>query len=108
MGWKGVGIVVAVLAAVVAFSIFDLSCNRGSPAPGSAGAYVRNEIAEGKRQYRILEIEKLSTLARDLRVLAKRYVEQGDKKKAQRAVGAAQELDRRIEDLRRANDEQSR
>jgi len=108
MGWKGIGIVAAVLAAVVLLSVLDLRCKRGDPAPGSAGAYVKNEIAEGKSQYKIMKIEELATLARTMRVLARRYVEQGDKKKAQRAIGAAQELDRKIEKLRSEIDEQSR
>ena len=88
-----------VIAAVIALCALDLCCS-GSSSDIPTVARVKQELAAGKREMRILQAEELAKLARDMRVLAKRYVEQGEKKKAQRAINAAQELDRKIRELR--------
>jgi len=105
--WKPVLIILAILAAVVGIAAFDLRCS-SAPQEGTALARVRDELAAGKAEYRTQRADEMAVLARDLRVLAKRYVEQGDKKKAQRAIGAAQELDRRIAELRGESNEPTR
>ena len=61
---------------------------------------VKGEIEAGRREQRVRQAEELAKLARDMRALAKRYVEQGETRKAHRAIGAAQELDRKIRELR--------
>ena len=93
--WKGVAIVLAVLVAVIGLCAVDLRCS-GRPGPDSQIARIKGEWAEGKKAMRQQEAENLAQLARDLRVLARRYRENGESKKAQRAIGAAQELDKKI------------
>ena len=93
--WKGVAIVLAVIAAVIGLCVVDLRCS-GGLGSDSHIVRMRGEWAEGKKAMRQQEAENLAHLARDLRVLAKRYKENGENKKAQRAIGAAQELDKKI------------
>ena len=93
--WKGAVIVLAVLAAVIGLCAVDLRCSGGLE-PDSQIVRMQGEWDEGKKAMRQQEAENLAQLARDLRVLAKRYKENGENKKAQRAIGAAQELDRKI------------
>ena len=93
--WKGAAIVLTVLAAVIGLCAVDLWCNGGF-GPDSQIVRMKDEWDEGKKAMRQQEAENLAQLARDLRVLAKRYKENGENKKAQRAIGAAQELDKKI------------
>jgi len=93
--WKGIAIVLTVLAVVVGLCALDLRCS-GGPGPDSQIVRIKGEMVEGKKAVRQQEAENLARLARDLRVLARRYKENGENKKAQRAIGAAQELDRKI------------
>ena len=97
--WRGVAIVFGAIAIVIGLCAIDLSCG-AKPTEDSTIARVKGELAVGKKEMRNLQADDLARLARDMRVLAKRYVEQGEKKKAQRAIGAAQELDRKIQELR--------
>ena len=93
--WKGVAIVLGVLMVVIGLCAVDLRCSGGL---GSDSHIVRikGEWDEGKKTMRQQEAENLAQVARDLRVLARRYKEKGENKKAQRAIGAAQELDKKI------------
>ena len=93
--WKGAAIVLAVLAVVIGLCAVDLRCS-GGLGPDSQIVLMKGEWDEDKKAMRQQEAENLAQLARDLRVLAKRYKENGENKKAQRAMGAAQELDRKI------------
>ena len=93
--WRGVMVVLAVLAAVVVLCAVDLRCS-GGLGQDSQIVRMKGELAEGKKAMRQQEAENLAQLARDLRVLARRYKENGENKKAQRAIGAAQELDKKI------------
>ena len=93
--WKGAAIVLIVLAAVIGLCAVDLRCS-GGLGPDSQIVRMKGEWDEGKKAMRQQEAENLAQLARDLRVLAKRYKENGENKKAQRAIGAAQELDKKI------------
>ena len=93
--WKGASIVLAVLAVVIGLCAGDLRCS-GGPEPYSQVSRMKGEWAEGKKAMRQQEAENLAQLARDLRVLASRYKGNGENKKAQRAIGAAQELDKKI------------
>jgi len=96
--WRGAAWVMVAIGVVIGLCALDLSCS-GNPSEHSTIAHVKGEMAEGRKAQRAQEADNLAQLARDLRVLAKRYVEQGDKRKAQRAIGAAQELDRKIRNL---------
>ena len=93
--WRGVMVVLAVLTAVVVLCAVDLRCS-GGLGQDSQIVRMKGELAEGKKAMRQQEAENLAQLARDLRVLARRYKENGENKKAQRAIGAAQELDKKI------------
>ena len=97
--WRGVAIVLGVIAVVIALCALDLKCS-GNPSEESTISMVKREMAAGIKEKRYLEAEDLARLARDMRILAKRYVQQGENKKAQHAIGAAQELDKRIRKLR--------
>lgn len=85
-----VWIALAVVAAVGALVVVGSRCG------GRVAGALSVGCAEGEMAERRQEAEKLARVARDLRVLARRYKENGEAKKAQRAVGAAQELDRKI------------
>lgn len=97
--WKGVAIVLAAIAVVIGLCVLDLRCSGGG-GDIPVVARVRGEIEAGRKEQRNLRADELAKLARDMRVLARRYLEQGEKRKAQHAIGAAQELDRKIEELR--------
>ena len=103
--WKGAAIVLAVLVAVIWLCAVDLRCS-GGLGPDSQIVRMKGEWDEGKKVMRQQEAENLAQLARDLRVLAKRYKENGENKKAQRAIGAAQELDKKIARLLRVDEKQ--
>jgi len=92
-------IVWAAVVVVAGLGLFWL-CHGGKLAEGSTVARIQRGIDEGQVEYRKLEIEKLSKLAFDMRVLAKRYVANGEKRKAHRAIGVAQELDKKIKKLK--------
>ena len=92
------GIALAAVAAVVGLCALDLHCSGGGEVP--AIARVRGEMEAGRNAQRIQQADELARLARDMRVLAKRYLEQGEGRKARRAFGAAQELERKIRELR--------
>ena len=96
--WRGAAIVLSVLAAVVALCVLDLRCS-GEPAPDSSLAHVKGEMAEGKKAMRQQEAENLTQLARSLCELAHSYKAKGENKKAQRAMGAALELEKKIDRL---------
>jgi len=93
--WKGVAIVLTALAVVIGLCALDLRCS-GKLGADSQIVRMKGEWDEGKKAMRQQEAENLARLAHDLRVLAKRYKENGESKKAHRAIGAAQELDRKI------------
>jgi len=95
---KGIAIVLAVLAAVIALCAVGFWRDK-APDAHSGAARIKTELAAGKREPRHQEAEKLAVLARDLRALAQRYKANGEDKKAHRAIGAAQELDRKMRKL---------
>lgn len=97
--WKGIAIVLGVIAVVIGLCVVDLSCG-SKPTENSTVARIQRGITEGKSEFRKQEIERMSKLAFDMRVLAKRYVAQGEKRKAHRAIGVAQELDKKIKALK--------
>jgi len=96
--WKGIALVLAALVVVIGLCAVDLSCS-GGPSQDSQIARMKGEWKDGKKALRQQEAENLAQLARDLRVLAQRYKAKGENKKAQRAIGAAQELDKKIAQL---------
>lgn len=93
--WKSIAIVLCVLTAVIGLCALGLRCSGGL---GSDPRVVRmkGELAAGRQSMRQQEVENLAQVARSLRVLARQYKEKGENKKAQRAIGAAQELDKKI------------
>jgi len=97
--WRGIVIVLAVLAAVIVVCAVDLRCS-GEPEQRSDLARVKSELVAGKKEFRYQEAEKLAALARDFRALADKYKANGEMRKAHRAIGTAQELDRKIKKLR--------
>ena len=99
--WKGVMFVLGGIAVVMGLCALDLCCSSGGKEKIPSLERVKGEIEAGRREQRVLQADELAKLARDMRALAKRYVEQGESRKAQRAIGAAQELDRKIRELRR-------
>ena len=98
--WKGIMFVLGAIAVVVGLCALDLCCSSGGKEKIPSLERVKGEIEAGRREQRVLQAEELAKLARDMRALAKRYVEQGETRKAHRAIGAAQELDRKIRELR--------
>jgi len=97
--WKGIAVVLLVLTAVIGVCALDLRCS-GAPGQHSDLARVKGELTAGKKEWRYQEAEKLAAWARDLRTLAQEYKAKGEVRKAHRAIGAAQELDRKIKKLR--------
>ena len=98
--WKGIMFVLGAIAVVVGLCALDLCCSSGGKEKISAVERVKGELEAGRREQRILQAEQLAGFARDMRVLAKRYAEKGEMRKAHRAIGTAQELDRKIKELR--------
>lgn len=97
--WKGIALVLTVIAAVIGLCALDLSCG-GGPTADSTLAKVQGELKAGRQELRTLKAEELAGLARDMHALAKMYRDQGEKKKAYHALAAAQELERKIRQLR--------
>ncbi|MBO7684538.1 MAG: hypothetical protein J6T51_07425 [Kiritimatiellae bacterium] len=97
---KGAILVLCGAAVVAGLCALDLRCSSGGRAKIPSVERVKGELEAGRREQRQLQADELAALARDMRALARRYVEQGDRLKAQRAIGAAQELDRKIRELR--------
>ena len=95
VNWRGVWIVLAVLAAVIGLCALDLRCS-GELGPGSSIARVKGEMEEGKKAMRQQEAENLTQVVQSLCALAHRYKANGELKKAQRAIAAAQELEKKI------------
>lgn len=97
---KGALLVLGAIAVVVGLCALDLCCSSGGRGKIPSVERVKGELEAGRREQRILQAEQLARFARDMRVLAKRYAEQGETRKARRAIGTAQELDRKIRELR--------
>lgn len=97
--WRGIKIVLIVIAVVLALCAIDVSCSSKTE-DNATLMRVKDELAAGKKEVKNLRAEELERLARDMRVMSKKYLEKGEKKKAQRAIGAALELERKIQSLR--------
>jgi len=95
LNWRCVGVIAGVMSVVILFAVVDLRC-RGS----ASDSRVAREMMAGKQAQRERQAEDLAQMARDLRILAVRYREKGEKKKAYHALSAAQELDKKIKLLR--------
>ena len=102
--WKGVAVVLAVILAVFALCALDLRCSGGFESAPPV-ARVKSELAAGKKAMRQQEAENLTQLVRSLCELAHRYKANGETKKAQRAMGAALELEKKIARLLDAESE---
>jgi len=100
--WRGIAIVLVVLAGVILLCTVDLRCSGGA-SQDSTLARIKGELTEGKKEMRYQKAEELAALARDFRALAAHYLKQGQKRKAQRAISTAQQLDRRIRELRKSD-----
>ena len=96
--WKGAAVVLGILAAVTVLCAVDLRCS-GELGTDSTVVRIKDELAAGKKAKRQLEADNLARLARDMCTLAHRYKEQGENRKAQRAMGAALELEKKIKRL---------
>ncbi len=102
---KGTMIVLAVIALVIGICTLDLCCG-GKPSEMSTVSRVKTEMSAGLKEMRNRQADDLAKVASDMRVLAKRYAAKGDKKQAQRAINAAQELEQNIQRLRREKEKQ--
>lgn len=98
--WRGTAVVLGAIALVVALCAIDLSCSSG-PAENSAISRVKGEMNAAKSEHRTSQADEFSKMARDMRVMAKRFAKRGDTRSAQRAINAALELDRKAEALRK-------
>ncbi len=98
--WKGIIFVLGGIAVVVGLCALGICCSSGGKEHIPSQERAKGEIEADSGEQRVLQEEELAKLARDMRALAKRYVEQGETRKAHRAIGAAQELDRKIRELR--------
>ena len=98
--WKGIILVLGGIAAVVGLCALGLCRSSGGKEKIPSLERAKCEVKADSREQRVLQADELAKLARDMRALAKRYVEQGETRKAHRAIGAAQELDRKIRELR--------
>ncbi len=98
--WKGIAMVIAALCAAIILSLLDLSCT-AKPEALSTIARVKGELAAGRNAVKDQQIDNLTRAVRDIRVMARRYVQKGDRENARRAMNAAQELERRIEALKK-------
>ena len=96
--WKGAAVVLAALVVIIGLCAVDLRCSGGLEADPTV-VRMKDELAAGKKAKRQLEADNLAQLARDLCDLAHRYKEKGENRKAQRAMGAALELEKKIKRL---------
>ena len=96
---KWVAIALVVFAVVAGLCVLDVRCSSGKNDIPPV-ARIRGELEAGRHERRLQQADELAKLARDMRALARRYIERGEKRKARRAAGAAQELDRKIRELR--------
>lgn len=97
--WKGIVMVLAALCAVILLCAVDLRCS-ARPNEGSTIARVKGELAAGRKEVHARQAEDLTRMVRDMRVMAKKYVKEGDMKNARRAMAAVQELEKKIKLLR--------
>lgn len=88
-----------ILLLVVTICVCNLRCS-GDLEQDLTVRRIKGDIAAGKREAKVIQADNLAEVARDLRVLARRYKEKGESKKAQRAISAAMELDKKIRQLR--------
>jgi len=87
------------LVAAFALGLGVLGLRCGGPAENPTVVRIRGDIEAGRDERRRQQADELAAVARDLRLMAQRYLKQGEKQKAQRAIGAAQELDKKIQAL---------
>ena len=96
--WKGAAVVLAAFVVIIGLCAVDLRCSGGLEADPTV-MRMKDELAAGKKAKRQLEADNLARLARDMCALAHRYKAQGENRKAQRAMGAALELEKKIKRL---------
>ena len=90
--WRGVATAVAVLAVIVLLGALDLSCT--SDRGPAVLDRVKAEAQSGRQEFATLRREQVAEQLRDMRILNKRLVEQGE-------LERSRELTRLIVDLER-------
>lgn len=96
--WKIPLAVLGLSALVFGVCVANLKCC-GKPGPDTTVGRIQGELAAGKREYRSQQANELARMAHELRILAQGYKAKGENKKALRAVSAARELDKKIQQL---------
>lgn len=96
--WRGVAIVLAVLAAVCVLCAIDLSCS-GSRDPDVLQR-VKSEMKSGRQEMSVLRREQLAEQLRDLRVLNKRLVQLGEKERSREVTLLILDLERQYQRAR--------
>lgn len=98
--WRGVGLVLVVLGVVVAFCALDLSCTeKKGPA---VLARVKGELDAGRKEYLTIRRDQLAEQLRDLRVLNRRLVEQGEKDRSRELTRLLVDLENQYQHVSRA------
>lgn len=102
--WKGTMWVLAAICAVIALCALDLNCSRAPEEEEGAVRRVKGELSAWRQERRNVQADDLARMARDLRVIARRHVERGENKEAQKVMAEVLKLEQRIERLQNASE----
>ncbi len=102
--FRGAGWVLLVILLVAFVCLLDLKCSfmrderdrvdAAQPPPSGALARVKGEMSAGKEAWNQMREEQLNEQLRTFRVMAKRFAETGQHKRAQALVSLIQEIER--------------
>ena len=95
--WRGVAIAIAVLTVVVVLGAIDLSCT--SDRGPAVLDRVKSEAQSGRQEFATLRREQVAEQLRDMRILNKRLVEQGELKRSRELIRLIVELERQYQRL---------
>lgn len=93
--WRGVSIALAVLVAVGLLCALDLHCT--SDQGPDVLAHVKGEMMSGRHEALILRRDQIAEQLRDMRVLNKRLVEQGEGKRSRELTRMIIELEKQFQ-----------
>jgi len=96
---RGIVITLAAIAAVALLCMLDVHCSnvrdrraKEQPSPGVVSR-VKGELAAGAKEFAQLRADQLNAQLRDLRILAKHFVEKGENRRARATIALIQELE---------------
>jgi len=95
--WRGVKIVLTVLAAVAVLCVIDLSCT-SSRDPGVL-ARVKDELKVGRREMTVLRRDQVAEQLNSLRVLNKELVRKGELRRSRELTRLIVDLERQYQHL---------